>query len=218
MQRHTDLGHPALAMLAAAVLAAAVLGAAMLASTASPAAAQVGGIGRSPFLQGAETPSSAVAKPSGLPGARRGQAAVAPAERSALDMPPTEALFDAVNRGDMASARDAISRGADLQGRNILGLTPLELAIDLGRNELTFLLLSMRGAASAGAPPAHAAGPAAPRAAPARAPAATPPATPAATPPATPVAAAPRIRQNGAAAVGTPAPQAGFLGFGAPIR
>ena len=61
-------------------------------------------------------------------------------------MQPTDALFDAINRGDIATARDAISRGADLQGQNILGMTPLELSIDLGRNDISFLLLSMRAA------------------------------------------------------------------------
>ena len=44
------------------------------------------------------------------------------------------------------TARDAISRGADLQGHNILGMTPLELSVDLGRNDISFMLLSMRAA------------------------------------------------------------------------
>ena len=61
-------------------------------------------------------------------------------------MEPTDALFDAINRGDIGSARDAISRGADLHGQNILGMTPMELSVDLGRNDISFLLLSMRGA------------------------------------------------------------------------
>ena len=60
-------------------------------------------------------------------------------------MEPTEALFDAINRGDIAAARDAISRGAELNGHNILGMTPMELSVDLGRNDISFLLLSMRG-------------------------------------------------------------------------
>jgi hypothetical protein len=61
-------------------------------------------------------------------------------------MEPTDALFDAINRGDIAAARDAISRGADLYGHNILGMTPLELSVDLGRNDISFMLLSMRAA------------------------------------------------------------------------
>ena len=86
--------------------------------------------------------------PAAVPGARARADAAAPAERSAADLPPTEALFDAINRGDIVTARDAISRGADLDGTNLLGLTPLELSVDLGRNDLSFLLLSLRGGSS----------------------------------------------------------------------
>ncbi len=85
------------------------------------------------------------APPPALPGSRAEPAAVAPAQKNAADMPPTEALFDSINRGDLPGTRDAISRGADLQGTNVLGLTPLELSVDLGRNEISFLLLSLRG-------------------------------------------------------------------------
>src|SRR3954470_1592568 len=83
--------------------------------------------------------------PPALPGAKTNANAVAPANRIPTDMQPTEALFDSINRGDIAAARDAISRGADLGGRNLLGMTPMELSVDLGRNEISFLLLSMRG-------------------------------------------------------------------------
>ena len=117
---------------------------------APPAWAQLLSAPGGGFTKGESKNDSAapVRKPSALPGARGPQGQVAPAERPAADLKPTEALFDAVNRGDLAAARDAIGRGAELEGRNILGLTPLDLAIDLGRNELTFLLLSMRGTAS----------------------------------------------------------------------
>jgi hypothetical protein len=60
-------------------------------------------------------------------------------------MEPNDALFDAINRGDIASARDALARGADLNAVNVLGMTPMELSVDLGRNDISFLLLSMRG-------------------------------------------------------------------------
>ncbi len=83
--------------------------------------------------------------PPALPGSRAEPAAVAPATRAPVDLPPTEALFDAINRGDLAVAKDAVSRGADFRGRNVLGLTPLELSVDLGRNAITFYLLSLRG-------------------------------------------------------------------------
>jgi len=81
--------------------------------------------------------------PPALPGAASG--AAAPAQHGAADLPPTEALFDAINRGDLPAARDAIARGAELQKPNILGLTPLELSVDLARNDITFLLLSFKG-------------------------------------------------------------------------
>jgi hypothetical protein len=192
----------------------ALAAASVLALAAGPAAAQVGSLGgSSPFSNSQSDTTSRwreQRKPSALPGARGTQQAPAAAERSPADMAPTEALFDAVNRGDMAAARDALGRGADVDGRNMLGLTPLELAIDLGRNELTFLLLSMRGAAgsSASAPPPPAATRPPPRQA-----AAPPPARVAAQP----AAPAPRPRPAHSDP-GTPVPQAGFLGFGAPTR
>lgn len=175
---------------------------ALVVASALPAAAQVGGVGNpgsNPFSQNPEADKTKVVrKPSGLPGARSG-AVVAPPEKPAAEMRPTEALFDSVNRGDIAAARDAIGRGAELEGRNILGLTPLELAVDLGRNDITFLLLSMRGAASGPAPDTTRAS--------------SRPA--AAAPVAARVAVAAPVRQRSAGAdPGTPAPQAGFLGFG----
>ncbi len=88
--------------------------------------------------------------PSALPGAAVKQEPIAPPSRVPTLMSPTEALFDAVNRGDMAGARDAISRGADIGATNELGLTPLDLSIDLGRSDISFLLLSMRNAGSGG--------------------------------------------------------------------
>ena len=89
--------------------------------------------------------------PPAVPGARARPGTVAPADRAAADLPPTEALFDAINRGDIVTARDAISRGADLDGTNLLGLTPLELSVDLARNDISFLLLSLRGSGSGSA-------------------------------------------------------------------
>ncbi len=81
----------------------------------------------------------------GLPGAQSAPGTAAPADRPPSEMRPTEALFDAINRGDITAARDAINRGAELHGRNILGFTPVEMAVDLGRNDIAFLLLSLRG-------------------------------------------------------------------------
>jgi len=150
--------------------------------------------------------------PPALPGARSTPAEVAPPERPPNDMPPTEALFDAINRGDLPAARDALNRGADLHGHSVLGLTPLELSVDLGRNDISFLLLSMRGGGpgeGSGPPPATvAAAPAPPPSRGRRAPAPTPVAQ--VRPP--PAPARPQLfAGNG----GAPVPQAGFLGFDA---
>ncbi len=92
----------------------------------------------------------AKAPPPAIPGAEAG-GVVAPADKLATDMAPNDALFDAINRGDAAAARDALSRGAQIDARNVLGQTPIDASIDSNRTDITFLLLSMRGAA----PTAH---------------------------------------------------------------
>lgn len=58
---------------------------------------------------------------------------------------PTQSLFEAINVGNLYAAQDALNRGADLHATNVLGQTPLEMSIDLNRDRITFLLLSMRG-------------------------------------------------------------------------
>lgn len=194
----------------------------LLAATfmASPASAQnniTGGMlgpGSSTAGAGQPAPKAAVRRPSALPGTHTEKSETVPADRIASDMAPNEALFDGINRGDMAYVKDALSRGADLNARNILGLTPIDLAVDLGRNDITFLLLSMRGSSGGGgapAPPgsgksvkallqeANKAPPKAPKAAKAAREAA--PAT----------AGKPKLFANDG---GAPVPDAGFLGFG----
>jgi hypothetical protein len=153
------------------------------------------------------------AQPPALPGAASRADSVAPATRIPTDMSPNDALFDAINRGDIAAARDALSRGADLGARNLLGMTPTELSVDLGRNDISFLLLSYRGSdsSSSGPPQAQAQGK----------PSAPPPKAVAgktAKEPVVPVKAVvpvvpqtPRLFANDG---GTPVPGAGFLGFG----
>jgi len=146
--------------------------------------------------------------PPGLPGAESSGPIIAP-QRAARNLSPNVALFDAVDRGDIAAAREALSRGADINARNALGETALDLSVDLARNDITFLLLSARGAepAPGGKPPAS--NPvrqvAATRIAPARqAPASQPaPRAPA------PVRPAPLSTDPG-----VPNPSSGFLGFG----
>ena len=67
-------------------------------------------------------------------------------------MDPNEALFDAINRGDLAAARDAVSRGADVNGQDELGMTPVQLSLDLGHNDITFLLLANGAGRASGGP------------------------------------------------------------------
>lgn len=154
--------------------------------------------------------------PSALPGSRAEPTAVIPAQRVQTDMPPTEALFDSINRGDLPGARDAVSRGADLQETNVLGLTPLELSVDLGRNEISFLLLSLRGSSGFSASrPAEAAAPKPPTRAERQAAAQAERARRSqvsARPATDPAPQAPRLFSGNG---GAPNPQAGFLGFDA---
>jgi hypothetical protein len=161
--------------------------------------------------------------PDALPGASSQSDRVTPAQHAPIAN-PTDALFDAINRGDIATARDAIDRGADLSGRNILGLTPLDLSVDLGRNDITFLLLSLRNGDSK----PNRGGPArtvqtAKTEKPSPGKTATDPKVAARAPakPARPVVAVadpvPQPVAQQFASGGTPDPAVGFLGFG-PVR
>ncbi len=116
---------------------------------AGPALAQFAG--PPPQARGA-----APAPPPALPGlaARRAPEPI-PGDPNA-NLPPTAALFDAINRGDLAAARDAMTRGARLDERNVLGLTAIDAAVDQGRNEILFFLLSARGTVRGPAPPSEA--------------------------------------------------------------
>ncbi|HEY1411257.1 MAG TPA: ankyrin repeat domain-containing protein [Rhodopila sp.] len=109
----------------------------------------MGGMGGGGGGMGSRVPKNPAEKapdqaPDAVPGAKAREP-VAPATHSATDMQPNDALFDAINRGDIAAARDALNRGADMNAVNVLGMTPMELSVDLGRNDISFLLLSMRG-------------------------------------------------------------------------
>jgi ankyrin repeat protein len=117
---------------------------ALLAAEIAPAAAQ---FAAPPGQPGARPPP-----PPALPGlaARRAPEPIAADENANLS--PTPALFDAITRGDLAAARDAVNRGADLNGRNALGLTPVDWAVDQGRNDILFYLLSARGMAGSSGP------------------------------------------------------------------
>lgn len=144
-----------------------------------------------------------------LPGlaARRAPAPIAP--DPAANLSPNAALFDAISRGDLGAARDAVGRGANLDARNALGLTPLDAAVDQGRHDIVFYLLSTRdlargpvtmepGPTSLSAPP-----PAASRPAPRRE----------AAQPAAAAPSAPRNARLWAGDGGAARPEVGFLGF-----
>ncbi|MBY0335940.1 MAG: ankyrin repeat domain-containing protein, partial [Acetobacteraceae bacterium] len=124
-----------------------------------PAAAQMSGMGMG---MGTSGPGGALGRPlrpqedtrpreapPALPGiAGRRQTGVIPPEVNPLSLNPNDALFDGIARGDMGTIRDAINRGADVNARNRLGLTALDAAVDQGRPEITFYLLSVRGVAA----------------------------------------------------------------------
>ncbi|NHO18368.1 ankyrin repeat domain-containing protein [Acetobacter oeni] len=86
------------------------------------------------------------APPAALPGAETNEEG----GHSNMDIEPTAALFEAINRGSLGGAREAVNRGADLSGHNVLGQTPLDMSIDLNRNDITFFLLSMRSLEGSG--------------------------------------------------------------------
>jgi len=140
-------------------------------------------------------------EPAALPGAQA-HGGPAPLTKAPSEMGPTEALFDAINRDDIEAARDATSRGAQLDARNILGLTPLELAVDLGQNDIAFMLLSLRDAAPSGRPITQSG---------VRTVAGRP--APAPRRPAAPRAVT-TVSRPAATDGGAPVPTAGFLGFG----
>ncbi len=85
--------------------------------------------------------AKAAAPPAALPGAEANED---DGEHASTDVNPTTALFDAINRGSLNAAKEALNRGADMGARNVLGQKPIDMAIDLNRNDIIFLLLSMR--------------------------------------------------------------------------
>ncbi|MBY0331345.1 MAG: ankyrin repeat domain-containing protein [Acetobacteraceae bacterium] len=193
------------------LLLPATLGAALVAP--SPAGAQ--GAFRGPVAPQQQAPRAA---PPALPGLQGRRAApVIPASPEAAAMSPNDALFDAINRGDIAAAREAVGRGADIDSRNVLGLTAIDSAVDQGRTDILFYLLSVRGTARAGSgPPPEAA--AAPRPTPQTRRAAAAAAreaelaAAAGARPGPPAARLPRLWANDG---GAPIPSIGFLGFDA---
>lgn len=151
-----------------------------------------------------------------LPGvaAQRGVAPI-PAETPPSSMNPNDALFDGIARGDIQTVRDAVARGADVNARNALGLTATDSAVDRGRPEIMFYLLSMRGSGSAPPPSERPAPePRAQRAAAAAA-ATAARARPAPEAPIQTASGTGRLPQLWQANGGAPQPSIGFLGFDA---
>lgn len=168
--------------------------------------AQAQRVGNSGAGANSAGPPKAAAPPA-LPGTKTDTVTPAAAEKLPSEMNPTDALFDGINRGDLASVKDAVTRGAELDAHNILGLSPLELSIDLGHHSISFLLLSLRDSGggsrsgpAAGTKTAKAAKPVRPE-----------PARKAITGPAP--SAYPTAKQF-ARDGGAPVPDRGFLGFG----
>jgi hypothetical protein len=147
--------------------------------------------------------------PPALPGAS-GAGNISAGPVTTTDEDPTKLLFSAINHGDYTQARAAVSRGANLNARNALDETPIEMAVELNRNNITFMLLSVRAEEGAGGQPPQGAAVATP--------------VPAAhTPRPTPSRRVmmyhtqqTRVQPDAAlpAQPGIPNPAAGFLGFG----
>jgi hypothetical protein len=139
---------------------------------------------------------------------RPGAPAAVPAPEAAAN--PTEALFNAINLGDLDQVRAAVGAGAATDARNVLGLTPLDLAIDLGHADIAFYLMSLGRVSSRPSAPAPAVSAPPSRAVQPRSPVTARPPAPAPAPTgAVPVAP---LWQGGG---GSPVPEAGFLGFDA---
>ncbi len=138
-----------------------------------------------------------------------------PAVQNRAPMPeaatPTEALFNAINLGDLDEVRLAVASGANTNARNILGLTPLDLAIDLGHTDIAFFLMSLGRAPTRPEPGPRETAPVRPVSPSPRAGAPPPLATAPAPAPTGVRQVAPLWRGGGGSAV----PEAGFLGFDA---
>jgi hypothetical protein len=95
-----------------------------------------------PVVKGNDNLSVAQPSAAGLPSSNRSMPVNKGAVSSTL-LSPNDALFDAIDRGDIVAARDAVARGADLGATNAVGQSPIDESVDLGRNEITFLLVTL---------------------------------------------------------------------------
>jgi hypothetical protein len=101
-----------------------------------------------PVVKGNDNLSVAQPSQAGLPGSRRAMPVNKGAISSTL-LSPNDALFDSIDRGDIVAARDAVARGADLSATNAVGQSPIDESVDLGRNDITFLLVTLLHAGGA---------------------------------------------------------------------
>ncbi len=95
-----------------------------------------------PVVKGGSGVGPAQPSAPGLPGARRGGVVNKSAINADL-LSPNDELFDAIDRGDVTTARDAVARGAELTATNAVGQTPTDESVALGRNDITFLLVTL---------------------------------------------------------------------------
>jgi hypothetical protein len=95
-----------------------------------------------PVVKGNNDINPAQPSQPGLPGASR-PTSISRGTISGDMMSPNAALFDAIDRGDLAAARDAVGRGADLGATNAVGQSPIDESVSLGRNDITFLLVTL---------------------------------------------------------------------------
>jgi hypothetical protein len=125
------------------VVSAAILAGAALAPRIAHAQANLPSpTAMGPVVKGNNDISPAQPSQPGLPGASR-PTSVSRGTISGDMMSPNAALFDAIDRGDLAAARDAVGRGADLGATNAVGQSPIDESVSLGRNDITFLLVTL---------------------------------------------------------------------------
>ncbi len=109
------------------------------------------------IVLGAAPASSQPAPPTASPA--QGDLVPAPAPAAvdpdrALMFDATRDLFTAVSANDLEGVQGAISAGADLEARNIWGMTPIDVAVDRSYYDIAHYLLSIRnqGASDARSP------------------------------------------------------------------
>ncbi len=138
MKNNTMLARVAPGLVAGLILACAFPAHKAAAQAALPSPNSTG-----PVVQGGSGIAPAQPSVPGLPGAHQSNGPVNHGTINGDLLSPNDELFDAIDRGDAAAARDAIARGAELSATNAVGQTPIDESVALGRNEITFLLVTL---------------------------------------------------------------------------